>query len=266
MGASGLGVSARHLLSSLRSSARPPRRPAEPLTPSCTSADPVGVSRVSPRSPKSFAQASRRGLLSRQRGLAVPHAPSWSLRGPHPALHCLRSGPASLYSTEHPGSPYISGCSVLRLRTVSPSSCLFIPPPLMHPQPWFPGVGVGVQPWDPASPPPGISPQAGGGCAPIKPVESAEGFSSFNGFSLSMYIVVTHRSSPRAPGLPAGSAGVRSCPPPVPGRGWRGSSFRHHLLGTCRVPGRCRICACDRSAWQGCRGLLFWGAGSCALR
>lgn len=92
-------------------------------------------------------------------------------------------------------------------------------------QPWFPGRGA--QPLTSPQAPPCRQEWASGGCTPIKPVDSAEGFSSFNGFSLSMYSAVTHQSSPLAPGLPADLAGVRSSPqgraaaPPVPGQGWK---------------------------------------------
>lgn len=64
-----------------------------------------------------------------------------------------------------------------------------------------------------------------------------------------------HRGCPLArPGCdPAPRAGLR---PLLCRDGAGGSSLRQHLLGTCRVPRRCRICARDRSVWRGCPGGL----------
>lgn len=174
-----------------------------------------------------------------QTGAGAAPTPSWSLRGSHLTQHHhtawgLLAAP-------------VWGCSVPWLCPVSPRSCLCPPHLALPTQPW------GAQPQ--ALPVPGASPHRQGGCAPIKPVASAEGFSSFNGLSWSMYNAVTPQSSPGALGLSAGWAGVQFCPPgqalalPVPGWDW-GLLFLPASPGTRGVPCRCRICAC--STWWGC--------------
>lgn len=144
------------LLPSVLSSAHPHRHPAEPPSPtlSCTSADPAGP----------------------------PAPPAPQKAAPCPELVSLgaASCPTLLWSTGHPGVPSVGVLSA----TAVPH--LTQPPAWHHPRsPSSPGA---ARPQGPSCPP-GISPQTGGGCPPIKPVDSAEGFSSFNGFSLSMYSV-----------------------------------------------------------------------------
>lgn len=83
-------------------------------------------------------------------------SPSWSLQGLHPAQSCLQGAPASPYGT---GQPCPSPMALL-------------------PQAPVPLLVLGTAP---------CSVRAGGGHAPIKPVRSTAVFSSFNGFSSSIY-------------------------------------------------------------------------------
>lgn len=89
----------------------------------------------------------------------APHcSPSWSLWGPHPAQCCLQGAPAPLYGTGQP--------------------CPCPSPTALLPQAPLPLLVLGTAP---------CSVWAGGGRAPIKPVRSTAVFSSFNGFSSSIY-------------------------------------------------------------------------------
>uniref|UniRef100_A0A8B9DN49 FCH and double SH3 domains 1 n=1 Tax=Anser cygnoides TaxID=8845 RepID=A0A8B9DN49_ANSCY len=83
-------------------------------------------------------------------------SPSWSLQGLHPAQSCLQGAPASPYGT---GQPCPSPMALL-------------------PQAPLPLLMLGTAP---------CLVRAGGGHAPIKPVRSTAVFSSFNGFSSSIY-------------------------------------------------------------------------------
>ncbi|XP_075298230.1 F-BAR and double SH3 domains protein 1 isoform X2 [Opisthocomus hoazin] len=90
-GASDHGVSAPLLLSSLRSSVHPPRRPAEPPspTPSCTSADPVGPLSL-PAPQKASPERAAAGCCPGSRGWRCP-VPRAGLSGGHilPSAPCI---------------------------------------------------------------------------------------------------------------------------------------------------------------------------------